>query len=106
MTPFQGFKKANETIVYSNLQDGGVRQQPKHKLGQLVRTADIKRVFTKGDSTNFFYRLNTITEVIPDTVPSYRINYLLGRYIQNSLLLTKLTLDEKNQVMNKLKLFQ
>ena len=53
MAPNQASKKSNEKEVYSNLQDRRVKQQPKYKLGQLVRTADIKRVFSKGDSTNW-----------------------------------------------------
>ena len=53
MIPNQASKKSNEKLVYSNLQDRRVRQQPKFKLGQLVRTPDIKRVFSKGDSTNY-----------------------------------------------------
>ena len=42
--------------VYSNLQDRRDEQQPKLKIGQLVRTADIKKVFTKGQSTNWGYK--------------------------------------------------
>ena len=76
MTPNQAIKKSNERKVYSNLQYRIVNQQPKFKLGQLVRTADIKRVFSNGDSTNYGYILNTKNEVIKDTVPRYRINYL------------------------------
>ena len=68
-TPVQASKKSNKK-VYSNLQYRRVRQKPKFKLGQLVRTADIKRVFSKGDSTNYSYRLYTITEIIHDTIPS------------------------------------
>ena len=49
MTPIQASKKINEKIVYSNLQDKREKQKPKFKLGQLVRTADIKKVFSKGD---------------------------------------------------------
>ena len=52
MTPVQASKKSNEKAVFDNLKDRRVKQQPKYKLGQLVRTADIKRVFSKGDSTN------------------------------------------------------
>ena len=52
MTPIQACKKVNEKEVYSNLQDRRVKQPPKNKLGDLVRTADIKRVFSKGESTN------------------------------------------------------
>ena len=59
MTPNQASKKVNEKIVYSNLQDRRVKQTPKYKLGQLVRTADIKRVFSKGDSTIYKNRNHT-----------------------------------------------
>ena len=105
MTPNQASKKSNERKVYTNLQDRRDKQKPKFQLGQLVRTADIKRVFSKGDSTNYSYKLYTITEVIHDTVPPYRINYLPERYNQNLLLPTKLSFERNNQVMKKLNLF-
>ena len=53
MRPIQASIKSNKKLVYSNLQDRRVRQQTKFELGQLVRTADIKRVFSKGDSKNW-----------------------------------------------------
>ena len=106
MTPNQASKKSNEKLVYSNLQDRRIKQKPKFKLGQLVGTADIKRVFSKGDSTNYSYKLYTITEIIHDTIPSYRIDYLPERYNQNLLLSTKLSLEENNQIMKKLNLIQ
>ena len=52
MTPNQASKKSNERKVYSNLRDKSDIQKPIFKLGQLVRTAHIKKVFSKGDSTN------------------------------------------------------
>ena len=99
-------KKSNEKIVYSNLQDQRVKQKPKFKLGQLVRTAEIKRGFSKGDSTNYSYKLYTITEIIHDTIPSYRIDYLPERYNEHLLLPTKLFLEQNNQIMKKLNLIQ
>ena len=45
MTPNQASKKSNERKVCFNLQDRRVKQKPKFKLGQLVRTADIKNSF-------------------------------------------------------------
>ena len=102
MTPNQASKKVNEKEVYSNLQDKRRKLNPKYNLGDLVRTADIKRVFSKGDSNNWSYKLYTITEVIYDTIASYRINYLPERYNENLLLPTKLTLEQNNQVMKKL----
>ena len=83
MTPVQASKKTNEKIVYSNLEDNREVRKPKFKLDQLVRTTDIKEVFSKGDSTNWSYKLYTITEVIHDTIPSYRLDYLPERYNQN-----------------------
>ena len=106
MTPIKASKKSNEKEVYSNLRDDRVKQKPKFHLSQLVRTADIKRVFSKGDSTNYSYKLYTITEIIHDTIPSYRIDYLPERYNQNLLQPTKLTLEENNQIMKKLNLIQ
>ena len=106
MTLNQASKKSNERKVYSNLQDRRVRQKPNFKLGQLVRTADIKRVFSQRDTTNYSYNLYTITKIIHEIIPSYRINYLPKRYNENLLLPTKLTLDRNNQVLKDFKLIQ
>ena len=106
MTPVQASKRANEKPVYSNLHDKRENIIPKYKLGKLVRTTDIKKVFSIGDSTNYSYKLYTITEIIHDTIPSYRIDYLPERYNENLLLPTKLSLDENNRVMKKLNLIQ
>ena len=57
MTPIQASKKSNEKEVCSNLRE---IQKSKLKLGQLVRTADLKRVFSKGDSTSWSYKLYKI----------------------------------------------
>ena len=70
MTPNRTSKKSNERKVYSYLKDKREIQKSKFKLGQLVQTADIKRVFSKGDSTNWSYILYQTTEVINDTIPS------------------------------------
>ena len=106
LKPIDASKKSNEKSVYNNLKDDRDKQLPKYKLGQLVRTADIKRVFSKGDSTNWSYKLYTITEVIHDTIPSYRIDYLPERYNENLLLPSKLSLEQNNQVMKELNLIQ
>ena len=47
MTPIQASKKENEDEVYFNLSDKRKKKQPKYKLNDLVRTADIKRTFSK-----------------------------------------------------------
>ena len=65
-------KKVNEKLVYSNSQDRRIRQKPNFKLADLVRTANFKKVFSKGDSTNYNFIIYKKTEVIHDTIPSYR----------------------------------
>ena len=106
MTPNQASKKSNEKKVFSNLKDKRETQKPKYKLYQLVRTADIKKVFSKGDSTNYSYQLYAITEIIHDTIPSYRNDYLPERYNENLLLPTKLHLEQNNKIMKELNLIQ
>ena len=106
MTPVQASKKSNEKAVFGNLRDDRQKQKPKFKLGDLVRTADIKRVFSKGDSTNYSYKLYTITEIIHNTIPSYRIDYFPERYNEHLILPTKLSLEESNQIMKELNLIQ
>ena len=106
MTPNQASKKSNGKLVYSSLQDRRVKKLAKFKLGDLVRTADIKRVFSKGDSTNYSYKLYTITEVIHDAIPSYRLDYLPERYNQNLLLPTNLTLEQNNKIVKDLNLIK
>ena len=106
ITPNQASRKVNERKVYYNLKDKRSKLNPKFKIGQLVRTADIKKVFSKGDSTNYSYKLYTITEVIHDTIPSYRIDYLPEKYNENLLLPTKLTFEQNNKVMKDLNLIK
>ena len=97
MTPNQASKKSNEKAAFGNLRDDRQKRRPKFKLGDLVRSTDIKKVFSKGDSTNYSYKLYTITEVIHDNIPSHRIDYLPKRYNQNLLFPTKLSLEQNNQ---------
>ena len=106
MKPSEACKKSNEKIVYTNLQDRRLKQLSIYKVGHLERTADIKQFFSKVDSTNWSYKLYTITEVIHDTIPSYRIKNLPERYNEKLLLSTKLSLEENIKAMKELNLIQ
>ena len=53
LTPNQASKKSNEKLVYNNLRDKREIQKLKFTLGQKVRTFDIRKVFSKGDTTNY-----------------------------------------------------
>ena len=104
LTPIQaGFKK-NEGSIYKNLIDKRNKIKPKFQINDLVRTADLKKRFSKGDTTNWSYKLYKITEIINDTIPSYKIDNLKERYNEALLKKTELTLKENNAVMKKLNL--
>ena len=104
LTPTQASLKKNEGYVYKNLLDKRKKIKPKYEIGDLVRTADIKKTFSKGDTTNWSYKLYKITEIINDTIPSYRVDNLPERYNESLLKKIELTLKENNSVMNKLKI--
>ena len=106
MTPIQASKKVNEKIIYNDLEGRRVKQKRNISLGDLVRTSDNRKVFSKRDSTKNGYEVYTIPEVTNDTFPSYRINDLPERSNGSLLLPTKLSFDEINKVMKALNLFQ
>ena len=104
LTPIQDSLKKNEDYVYKNLLDKRKKIKPKYEIGDLVRTADLKKTFSKGDTTNWSYILYKITEIIKDTIPSYKINNLPERYNESLLKKTDLTLKENDNVMKKLRI--
>ena len=104
LTPIQASLKKNEGYVYKNLLDRRKKVTPKFQINDLVRTADLKKTFPKGDTTNWSYKLYNITEIIKDTIPSYRIDNLKERYNESLLKRTELTLKENKDVMKKLKI--
>ena len=104
LTPIQASLKKNEGYVYRNLLDKRDKIKPKYKIGDLVRTADLKRTFSKSDTTNWSYKLYKVTEIIKDTVPDYKIDNLKERYNESLLKKTELTMKENNSVMKKLNL--
>ena len=104
LTPIQASLKKNEGYVYKNILDERKKIKPKYEIGDLIRTADLKKTFSKGDSTNWSYKLYEITEIINDTIASYKIDNLKERYNESLLRKTKLTLKENISVMKKLRL--
>ena len=79
LTPKDASLKKNEGYVYKSLLDKRKKIKPKFQINDLVRTADLKRTFSKSDTTNWSYKLYKITEIINDTIPSYKIYNLPER---------------------------
>ena len=69
-----------------------------------MRTADLKKTFSKGDTTNWSYKLYENAEIINDTIPSYWTDKLTEHYSETLLEKTELTMKKNNSVMKKLNL--
>ena len=104
LSPKDASLKKNEGFVYKNLLDKREKVTPKFQINDLVRTAELKRTFSKGDTTNWSYKLYKITEIIKDTIPSYKINNLPERYDESLLKKTELTMKENDSIVKKLNL--
>ena len=104
LSPKDASLKKNEGFVYKNLLDKRKKVTPKFQINDLIRVADLKKTFSKGDTTNWSYKLYKITEIFNDTIPSYKIDNLIERYNESLLKKTELTMKENNSVMKKLKI--
>ena len=93
MTPIDASKRRNEEEIYNILQDKRTKQKPKYKVRDFVRTADKRSIFSKGDSTNWSYKLYKVSEIINHNIPSYHIDFLPERYYGALLKKSRLTLD-------------
>ena len=104
LSPKDASLKKNEGFVYKNLLDKRKKITPKFQINDLVRVADLKKTFSKGDTTIWSYKLYKITEIINDTLPSYRLDNLKERYNESLLKKTELTLKQNKDVMKRLNL--
>ena len=100
ITPIQASLKKNEGYVYENLLHKRKKIKPKFQISHLIKTAD----FSKGETTNWSYKLYKITEIINDTIPGYKINSLPERYYESLLKKTELTLKQNKDVLKKINL--
>ena len=104
LSPKDASLNKNEGFVYRNLLDKRKKVKPKFQINDLVRVADLKKTFSKGDTTNWSYKLYKIKEIINDTIPSYKIDNLSERYNESLLKKTELTLKQNKDVMKVLNL--
>ena len=102
LTPIQASLERNEGYVYKKLLDKRNKVKPEYQINDFVRTADLKKTFSKGDTTNWSYKSYKITEIINDTIPNYKIGNLPERYNEALLKKTVLTMKENDNVMKKL----
>ena len=104
LTPIQASLKKNEGYVYKNLLDKRKKVTPKFQINDLVRVADLRKTFSKGDTTSWSYNLYKVAEFINDSIPCYRLDHLPERYNESLVKKTELSMKENNSVMKKLNL--
>ena len=96
-------KRKNENEVYNNLHDKRKKQKPKYKLGDLVRTADERNIFSKGDNP----QIGVINYIQLQKLLMIQFQVIISTIYQNVynealLKKTKLSFDENDFVINKL----
>ena len=102
LTPIQASFKENEGYVYKNLLDKRKKIKPKFQINNLVRKADLKKTFSKGDTSNWSYKLYKLTEIINDSISSYHLDNLPERYNEALLKKRELTMKRRRDVMKEL----
>ena len=85
LTPIQASLDESEGFVNKNSLEKREKIKPKYKIGDLVRTADLKKTFSKSDTTNWSNKLYELTEIFDETIPGYKRDVLKKRYIESLL---------------------
>ena len=80
------------------------KSKPKFQINHLVRTADLKKPFSKRDTTNWYFILYKMTEIVNDTISSYLRDNLPEGYKESLLKKTELTFKQNKHVMKALNL--
>ena len=76
--------------------------KPKYEIQHLVRVADLRKTFSKRDTTNWSYKLYEITETVNDTIPSYRIDDLPEIYNEALLKKNKVNIERERWCLEKI----
>ena len=99
----QASLKKNEGFVCNILLDKRKKMKRRFQVNGLARTAGVKRTFSKGDTTNWSYKLYKITQIVKDTIPSYKIYQRPQRY-KEALLKKNRVIIERKRCYEKIKL--
>ena len=67
-------EKRNEKTEFYSFGDKEEKLKLKCNLGDLVTTADNKKVLNIGDSANWSHKLHTITSIICETIPLIKLS--------------------------------
>ena len=105
LTPRQASIKKKEGFPYKNFFNKRKKLKQKFKHHDLVPVADLKRTFSKGDTTNLSYKSYKSTESLIITIPSYKTDGLKERNIEAWLKKPELTLKKNKDVFKALNVY-
>ena len=106
MTPVDASKnpdKVKYTFNFKNI-------KPKFKVGDYVRNADKRNIFSKGYTSNWNRELFKVNEVLKTQPPTYKIEdingeIIEGKYYEQELLKSEFDFESNNEVLESLNIF-
>ena len=101
LNPIECCSKKIEGYVHQTSLENRMKIKANYKIGDLFATADSKWTFWIGDTTSWSYKLFEVTEIVRDTIPSYKTDQLPERYNEALLKKTNLSMKENDSVMEK-----
>ena len=84
--------------------------KPKPKVGDYVRNADKRNIFSKGYTSNWNRELLKVNEVLKTQPPTYKIEdfngeIIEGKYYEQELLKSEFDFESNNKVLESLDIF-
>ena len=103
MTPVDAPNNPDKVKYYAN----STKATPKFKVGDYVRNADKRNIFSKGYTSNWNRELFKVNEVLKTKPPLYKtedINgeIIEGKYYEHELLKSEFDFESKNNVLESL----
>ena len=105
MTPVDASNNPDKVKYYVN----STKAKPKFKVGDYVRNADNRNIFSKGYTSNWNRELLKVNEVLK-TQPTYKIadmngEIIEGKYYKQELLKSEFDFESNNKVLESLNIF-
>ena len=95
--------KVKSSIIFRNI-------KPKLKVGDCVRNADKRKIFSKGYTSNCNRQLFKVNEVLKTQLPTYKKEdfngeIIEGKYYEQELLKSEFDFESNNEVLESLNIF-
>ena len=106
VTPFDASNNPDK-VKYSVK---STKATPKLKVGDYVRNADKRKIFSKGYTSNWNRELFKVNEVLNTQPPTYKIKdmngeIIDGKYYEQELLKSEFDFESNNKVLESLNIF-